>query len=290
MVVNFFDKRKEIEKKFRDAVQSQKEEIIKSYFGLEIDNWTVNLSDVSKVHGDDIVIVSCSFGDEPSSGNFWHIHFEFKLSKCPELKLAKRDQEIFIKKSKIDKIEYRINKSEHRKDGILFITVGLTDCDIYVDLPDTDYQKEIQEKMSAENNKNIPSYSLIIRMSPNWDKVYKKIYKKSSDEDFKEHIKKQVKNIDKNDLYGSIYEFTEYFDSASGLTILLQRIERKSGEILFSNVWEFGENGCIFNSDENSQIFVSESGIQKMVMDVAGLIPTEFFSYLPIEPIFNFLY
>jgi hypothetical protein len=140
-----------------------------------------------------------------------------------------------------------------------------------------------------ENNKNIPSYSLIVRISPNWDNVYKKICKKSSDEDFKNDLQEKIKNIDKNDLYGSIYEFTEYFDSASGLTTLFQKIERKNEEVRFSDTWEFGENGCIFKSDDNSLISVSESGIQKMVWDVDSYLPMEYLFNFPVEPIFNFL-
>jgi len=108
-----------------------------------------------------------------------------------------------------------------------------------------------QNQNAQEENYRIPSYKLDIYIEPWWFKLYKIASGEKSEDNLSKEIEvkeKKSEDIDSN-LYGRRYYFTEYYDSATGLTTRFQRVFLPSGKQVFYPVDEFGDRGCFFNSD-----------------------------------------
>jgi hypothetical protein len=124
-------------------------------------------------------------------------------------------------------------------------------------------------RSKKSNNQNIPgifkqnfSYRLDISIEPNWNAIYKRLVNPASDKEYEKLIEKKRKDLDKDDtenLFGRRYYFTEYYDSASGLTTRFQRVIGWNGKQRFYPVDEFGDAGYVFDSDSGLSASIDES-------------------------------
>ncbi len=122
-------------------------------------------------------------------------------------------------------------------------------------------------KKKNPTNNNMPeifkdkfSYKLDIHIEPNWYKVYKKLCNPKSEKKFEKEFGEKIKKMkeDEFNLYGRRYYFTEYYDSASGLTTRFQRVLCHNGIQYFYPVDEFGDRGYIFDSDSSLNRSIDE--------------------------------
>lgn len=159
------------------------------------------------------------------------------------------------------------------------------------------------------------SYKLDIYIEPNWFELYKKTSPKKSEKELeKEFVQKTEKseNAD-DDLVGRRYFFTEYYDSATGLTTKFQRVFYFSGKQFFYPVDEFGDSGYFFRSDwglgnresdedrerrKKLTVQIGENYIRNEIFDKYIGGPRSDFDYekenylfqFPLNEIFNFLF
>ncbi len=118
-----------------------------------------------------------------------------------------------------------------------------------------------QNQNAQEENYRTPSYKLDIHIEPWWFKLYKIASGEKSEDQLSKEIEakeKKSEDIDSN-LFGRRYYFTEYYDSATGLTTRFQRVFLPSGKQVFYPVDEFGDSGYFFNSDSGLKSSVNES-------------------------------
>lgn len=96
------------------------------------------------------------------------------------------------------------------------------------------------------------SYKLDISIEPHWDKIYKKLYDPKSEQEYIAHTEEKKKaRHEVSDLFGRVYNFTEFYDSASGLITRFQRTRLANETWLSGFVDEFGDRGYMFESDNN---------------------------------------
>lgn len=173
-----------------------------------------------------------------------------------------------------------------------------------------------QNQNAQEENYRTPSYRLDIHIEPWWFKLYKIASGEKSKDKLSKEIEakeKKSEDIDSN-LYGRRYYFTEYYDSATGLTTRFQRVFLPSGKQIFYPVDEFGDRGYFFNSDlwvkspekesdkkreerEKLSIDIGDSFIRNDIFDKYIGGPRSDFDYekenylfqFPLHDIFNFL-
>lgn len=110
------------------------------------------------------------------------------------------------------------------------------------------------------------SYKLDIHIEPNWYKIYKKLYGPKSEKEFEKIFEEKHKKMEKDDtssLWGRRYYFTEYYDSASGLTTRFQRVLCQNGKQYFYPVDEFGDSGYIFESDSSLHVGIQDKNYEK---------------------------
>jgi len=110
-----------------------------------------------------------------------------------------------------------------------------------------------QSKNMNGNPKPRFAYKLTISIRPNWRVIHEHIAGLYSDEDCEKLFKsKMKKRRSDRDLYGRCYEFTEYYDFASGLTARFQTVKNYHGDSTSTSepVQEFGDSGYIFYSDD----------------------------------------
>ena len=92
------------------------------------------------------------------------------------------------------------------------------------------------------------SYRLDISIQPGWYEIYKKLSGEKSVDAFKKILDEKI--LDENsDLYHRRYNFTEYYDSVTGLTTRFQRVVLNNGKQYSYSVDEFGDVGFVFESD-----------------------------------------
>ncbi len=169
------------------------------------------------------------------------------------------------------------------------------------------YSKSKKTNVGTNLFKQNFSYKLEITLEPNWNSLYKKLVNPKSEEEWKKLLDKKISKIDNSDdsgLWGRRYHFTEYYDSASGLTNRFQTTFTRNKN-LFSTVDEFGDFGLIFESDrdlsQNSEdrgklgVEINESSIRNNIYDkyVGGRSIPEKEDYLynfPLHDVFSFLF
>jgi len=125
------------------------------------------------------------------------------------------------------------------------------------------YFAKSKKQHPAENNmpqifKQKFSYKLDIHIEPNWYNLYKKLHNPKSEKDFDKVVEAKIKETEKDDgstnLWGRRYYFTEYYDSASGLTQRFQRVICQNGKQYFYPINEFGDRGYVFASDDKFDV------------------------------------
>jgi hypothetical protein len=145
------------------------------------------------------------------------------------------------------------------------------------------------------------SYRMKIRVEPNWDAIVKRILGPDASVGFSELMGKAeaVPAIWKN--LQRTYDFTEFFESRSGLTVRFQRTNAR--EISYANfVDEFRDcnrlfgSGVIVPDDETNKfsVEVTERSIRNECFDqfIGGISPWidgEKFFLIPIEAILEFV-
>jgi hypothetical protein len=109
------------------------------------------------------------------------------------------------------------------------------------------------------------SYKLKINLIPNWENIYKKCSSDESEERQNEFIKKMEEKIKDADfaesvLWGRNYDFTEFYESTSGLITRFQEITfpHQNFKKTFSIVNEFGESGDLIENAWYSPLGVTE--------------------------------
>ncbi|MEX1014382.1 MAG: hypothetical protein WDZ80_04445 [Candidatus Paceibacterota bacterium] len=181
------------------------------------------------------------------------------------------------------------------------------------------YRKSKKRNLVNSNTpeilKNKFSYKLDIYIEPNWFELYKKTSPGKSEKELeKEFIEKTEKSENtNNDLVGRRYFFTEYYDSATGLTTRFQKVFYSSGKQFFYPVDEFGDRGYFFHSDwglrnkesnndrerrKKLTIEIGENYIRNEIFDKYIGGPRSDFNYekenylfqFPLSEIFNFLF
>ncbi|PIQ74161.1 MAG: hypothetical protein COT61_00275 [Candidatus Portnoybacteria bacterium CG09_land_8_20_14_0_10_44_13] len=180
-------------------------------------------------------------------------------------------------------------------------------------------------KKQNPNSNNMPnifkqnfSYKLDIHIEPNWHKLYKKLYGPKSEKEFEKIFEEKHKKMEKDDsfsLWGRRYYFTEYYDSASGLTTRFQRVLCQNGKQYFYPIDEFGDRGYVFDSDsglnspidendkkrehrEKLSVEIGEDFIRNDIWDKHIGGPKESWDYekenyifsFPLYEVFNFLF
>ena len=132
------------------------------------------------------------------------------------------------------------------------------------------YFSKSKKQHPSENNmpqifKQKFSYKLDVTIEPDWTALYKKIIKPESEKEWEKLVKEREKveeewrefNKDNGEgIFGRRYNFTEYYDSASGLTTRFQKVIYQNGEQCFTPVDEFGNRGYLFGSDSGFHAFV----------------------------------
>lgn len=117
------------------------------------------------------------------------------------------------------------------------------------------FRRSRTEKTSSNDTKNILkqnfSYKLDVHIEPYWFKLYKKASSEKSEKEVEREFEHKIKKTEDtdSDLCGRRYYFTEYYDSATGLTTRFQRVICTSGKQYFYPVDEFGDRGYFFESD-----------------------------------------
>lgn len=117
------------------------------------------------------------------------------------------------------------------------------------------FSKSRKGAVTSNNMSNIFkqnfSYKLDIYIEPNWFELYKKTSPGKSEKEIeKEFVEKSEKTEDADDdLVGRRYFFTEYYDSATGLTTRFQRVFILVENSFSTPVDEFGDSGYFFRSD-----------------------------------------
>lgn len=161
------------------------------------------------------------------------------------------------------------------------------------------------------------SYKLDISIQPNWYNLYKKICSPKNEKQFDKEVSekiKKIKNDDTSSLYGRRYQFTEYYDSASGLITRFTRAYLNNEKQYFYPVDEFRDSGYIFEEDnkiggpndteEKRQarhklsVQVGEDFIRNDIFDKYVGGPRADFDYkkqnylfqFPLTDVFNFLF
>lgn len=155
------------------------------------------------------------------------------------------------------------------------------------------------------------SYRLDISIEPNWYNLYKKLHSKKSEKEFEKLVaakaKEAEKDSDSTNLWHRRYIFTEYYDSASGLTQRFQRVICPNGKQYFYPVEEFGDIGYVFESDndlgpdrkpeeDTLSIKIDESSIYHDIFDKHIGGEKVFFDeenrlfQFPLSDVFNFLF
>jgi hypothetical protein len=157
------------------------------------------------------------------------------------------------------------------------------------------------------------SYKLDITLQPDWYKLYKKVSTPKSEKEWEKELEEKIKKSDESDLWQRSYHFTEYYDSASGLTTRFQRIFLKNGKQLSLPVDEFGDFGYVFEADRELEFDkkdkdgnleslrgklafeITEDSIRNNVFDkhIGGRSIPEKEDYLfnfPLYEVFNFLF
>jgi len=171
-----------------------------------------------------------------------------------------------------------------------------------------------QNQNAQEKNYRTPSYKLDIYIEPWWFKLYKIASGEKSEDKLSKEIEakeKKSEDIDSN-LFGRRYYFTEYYDSATGLTTRFQRVSLPSEKQVFYLVDEFGDSGYFFYSDRRASIDESDKKREqrkKLSIDIGDSFirndifdkyiggPRSDFDYedenylfqFPLHDIFNFL-
>jgi len=114
------------------------------------------------------------------------------------------------------------------------------------------------------------SYKLEIFISPGWPQIYQTLAKLQTDKGFEKEIEK--KKLDPQfDLWPRRYIFTEYYDSASGLTSRFQQTVFGDDSTRLKEVEEFGDSGYIFQVDRFENLLQDEKKYrerQKLAIEV----------------------
>lgn len=153
------------------------------------------------------------------------------------------------------------------------------------------------------------SYKLDINLEPDWDNLYKKVAGIGSKEELGKILEKKIKALDyESDLWGRRYQFTEYYDSSSGLIVKLQKTLTADGKQTLKTVDEFGDGGFIFTQDRDNAFMneklmggrlaldIDENSIRNNVFDkfVGGrrlFFDKEDYVYeFPLNEVFEFLF
>lgn len=162
------------------------------------------------------------------------------------------------------------------------------------------------------------SYRLDIGIEPNWNALYKKAVNPKSEKEWEKIIEKKGKELEKGEdqnMFGRRYHFTEYYDSATGLTTRFQQVRLWNGKQYFYDTDEFGDRGHFFESDsslgapldeddksrekrEKLSVEVGEDFIRNEIFDkyiggARGDWDYEKENYLfrfPLHDVFNFLF
>ena len=118
--------------------------------------------------------------------------------------------------------------------------------------------KEIQDEV-MKLDKNF-SYRLHISLNPDWYNIYRRCNPDQSKEkqnEFIDEMNKKMKDSNFADsvLWGRNYNFTEFYDSTSGLTILFQEMyytyPHENLKKTFSIVDKFGDLGYLIEKDKD---------------------------------------
>jgi len=127
-----------------------------------------------------------------------------------------------------------------------------------------------KSRKSNSNSNTMPnifkqnfSYKLDIYIEPSWYKIYKKVSDPKDEKKWEKETAKKVEDFEKSgdmtsNIYGRRYLFTEYYDSASGLTTRFQRVFFWNGEQKIYPVDEFGDRGYIFDADSSLKAGLDE--------------------------------
>ena len=145
------------------------------------------------------------------------------------------------------------------------------------------------------------SYRMKIRVEPNWNAIIKRIVSPDAGERFSELMEK-AKAVPAiwNALYRT-YDFTEYFDSRSGLTIRFQRINtHENSHANFVDEFRscnqlFGRDVIVPNDETNRfSVEVTEYSIRNECFDqfIGGISPWidgEKFFVMPLDAMLEFV-